>query len=452
MKEQFDKKLVEKIRDSFEHHEEVYDPKEWEKLSSAYFRPKRGLAKSPWMLWAASLVALLTLSILFYQSDWFKENRDVAVRAPKVEERNQSRLESKDEDISNTFGSQEPYIAKSSPEENMTDQFQSNLSPKKDQGQASQEGGKIILTGKKEADTEVIAEKEFSSGLALTDPQKDRDVVTGNPPLAEPQVEKAVPLIADLRLEEEKKALEAVQNWLADSEKSITEEDEGKANQNPVKLGLMIAPQTISNSNQTMNLGGGIMSEFSFSNRLKLDIGLAYASQNINPNGQYLGTAMDMVESGDGMRLSTMSTNLINASSELRFGQLEVPLNLKYRVLENKSSGLYLVSGLSNMFYLNQRNIYTYSSANIASAGFVGAQNMVQSFSETVRPEQGSDGAEIGQLINFAFGYEHNLSNGTFIYIEPFYKTSLGSQTFAGQQFSIGGINLRMNFQLKKQK
>lgn len=451
MKEQFDKKLVEKIRDSFEHHEEVYDPKEWEKLSSAYFRPKKGLAKSPWMLWAASLVSLMTLSILFYNSDWFKENQDVAGLAPKVEERNQSRMGSKDEGISNILGRKEPNIANISPEGNMPDQFQSNLLPKKDLGEVSPKEAKSILPAKNEVNAEVIAEEVFSSGLALTDPQKDRTDIAGNSPLVEQQVDKVVPLIADLRLEEEKKALEVVQKWLGDSEKSITDEDEGKADQNPVKLGLLIAPQTISNSNQVMNLGGGIMSEFSFSKRLKLDIGLAYASQNINPNGQYLGTAMD-VETGDGMRLATMSTNLINASSELRFGQLEVPLNLKYRVLENKSSGLYLVSGLSNMFYLNQRNIYTYSSANIATAGFVGAQNMVQSFTETVRPDQGTDGAEIGQLINFAFGYEHNLSNGTFIYIEPFYKTSLGSQTFAGQQFSIGGINLRMNFQLKKQK
>jgi hypothetical protein len=451
MKEQFDKKLVEKIRDSFEHHEEVYDPKEWEKLSSAYFRPKKGLAKSPWMLWAASLVALLALSFLFFNSDRLQEHKDVAVLAPKVEERSQSKQGAIDEGNSNTLGSQQPNSAKSSPEENMTDQFQSNLYPKKDQEATSQKVAKIILPAGKETVMEMVVEKEFSTGLALTDSQKDRAEVKGNPPLTEQQVEKVVPLIADLRLEEEKKALEVVQNWLGNSEKSISDGEDGKVNQNSVKLGLMIAPQTISNSNQVMNLGGGIMSEFSFSKRLKLDVGLAYASQNISPNGQYFGTAMD-VDSGDGMRLATLSNNLINASSELRFGQLEVPLNLKYRVLENKSSGIYLVSGLSNMFYLNQRNIYTYSSANIASAGFVGAQNMVQSFTETVRPDQGSDGAEIGQLINFGFGYEHNLSNGTFIYIEPFYKTSLGSQTFAGQQFSIGGINLRMNFQLKKQK
>lgn len=451
MKEQFDKKLVEKIRDSFENHEEVYDPKEWEKLSSTYFLPKKGLAKSPWMLWAASLVALMALALLFYTSDRIQEHQEVAEQAPILEESSQSGQGSKEEGLNNALGKREPNIAIESPDAGTTAQLQANLSPKKDEVKVTKQETTPTLSGKKETAEALIPEQGLSSGIALKETQNGKIPEVQAAPLTEQQAEKALPLVADLRLEEEKKAIEAVQKWLGDRETTKGDADEKNVDQNPVKLGLMIAPQTISNSNQAMNLGGGIMSEFSFSKRLKLDVGLAYASQNINPDGQYRGAAMD-VESGDDLRLATMSTNLINASSELRFGQLEVPLNLKYRVLENKSSGLYLVSGLSNMFYLNQRNIYTYSSANIASAGFVGAQSMVQSFTETVRPAQGSDGAEIGQLINFGLGYEHNLSNGTFIYIEPFYKTSLGSQTFVGQQFSIGGINLRMNFQLKQQK
>ena len=41
MKEQFDKKLIEKIKISFEDHEEPFNPQEWEKLSHAYFHPAK---------------------------------------------------------------------------------------------------------------------------------------------------------------------------------------------------------------------------------------------------------------------------------------------------------------------------------------------------------------------------------------------------------------------------
>ena len=145
-----------------------------------------------------------------------------------------------------------------------------------------------------------------------------------------------------------------------------------------------------------------------------------------------------------------MSGNLMGSNTELRFGQLEIPVNLKVNVLQRKSSGIYVLSGISNMFLINQRSITNFDVANFG--GFTGSanQNLIQSFSQTIRPDNLSNEETMGQLFNFGFGYEHNLSNGTYLSIEPFYKTSIGSQTFLGQQFSIGGINLRMNFQLKK--
>jgi hypothetical protein len=54
MKEQFDKRLVEKVKDSFDNHEESFDPKAWENFSEAYFKPKKEATKFTWVFWAAS--------------------------------------------------------------------------------------------------------------------------------------------------------------------------------------------------------------------------------------------------------------------------------------------------------------------------------------------------------------------------------------------------------------
>ena len=84
---------------------------------------------------------------------------------------------------------------------------------------------------------------------------------------------------------DDQKAQDYINNWLGD----IAEIEEKKnlaKNQNkvdPIKLGVLLAPQTISNATQPVNLGAGMMSEFSFSKRLKLDVGLAYARQQITP-------------------------------------------------------------------------------------------------------------------------------------------------------------------------
>lgn len=62
MKEQFDKKLAEKIEASFSNHEEPFDPKQWEKFSDAYFKPK----KKAWMIYWPFVTAGVAASLLFF--------------------------------------------------------------------------------------------------------------------------------------------------------------------------------------------------------------------------------------------------------------------------------------------------------------------------------------------------------------------------------------------------
>jgi hypothetical protein len=266
------------------------------------------------------------------------------------------------------------------------------------------------------------------------------------------QNHKESPFLGELKATEEKQAEDKIQAWLNDGkDNGFEESQEEKVQKNPVRLGVLVSPQTISNSNQPLNLGAGLMSEISFSKRVKLDLGMAFASQNINPNGSGIMFAMD-AQSEDASRAANMnlSNNLINTNTELKFGQLEIPINLKFIVMDKKSYGLYLVSGVSNMVYVNQRTVNTFTAVNFNNSGLMGSQNMVETFSDTVRPSEGNSSSNVGQMVNFGFGYEHNLKNGTFISFEPFFKTSIGGQTFLGQQFSMGGMNLRMNFQLKK--
>jgi hypothetical protein len=210
-----------------------------------------------------------------------------------------------------------------------------------------------------------------------------------------------------------------------------------------------------------LSLGAGMMSEFSFSKRLKLDVGLAYARQQITPTSSnrnimsssdaVFSIALDQAASAESAR-AAFAGNFINASTELSFGQLEIPVNLKYKVLENKNADVYFMSGFSNMMYINQQNTTTFSTANLNQGNVVGIQPAIQTYTQTESPGKDSGNVDSGQMLNFGFGYEQNLNNGTFLSIEPFYKFSLGNQTFSNQQFSIGGINLRMNFQLKNKK
>lgn len=445
MKEQFDKKLVDKIKASFEHHEEPFDPKEWEKLSTAYFKPKKGMAKGPWILWAASLIAVLGLGLLFFNLNKELDNphaEELATTKVDIPESSGSSMLSPEldftEDEEKGKISEDRLIAASGSDQSAKLSSVNTYVPKLENPIALETAGEPhINAAEKDQKTEILDE--------ITPTKTDL----------------ANPFITQLKEQEELEAKATIAAWMQEGKESRANEQEEKSKTAPVRLGLVVAPQAVANSNQSLNLGGGLASEFSFSKRLKLDVGMVYASQNLMPNNR-MGDGLVLNSPGqpdsnsllfsqsDVFRSTALNTNIVSTSTELRFGQLEIPLNLKYMIWDKKSAGLYVLSGLSNMFFLNQRSISTFSTVAMNSGGLAIGQNSVQTFTQTTRPESGSDSGNMGQLINFGFGYEHSLNNGTFISVEPFYKTSLGGQTFMGQQLSIGGLNLRMSFQLKK--
>jgi len=433
MKEQFDKRLVEKIKDSFENHGEPFDPKAWESFSAAYFKSKKGTSKFSWILWAASVALVLGLTYLFFPR---------VLNVPKIEiVSNNAEMELEYEDIED---SSLQHLDEVNQQDNSVGIQLAGKSHLDISGKREENSG-----DSKQKETDYLVKNDLVEKKSIAEipsvKSEEISLTTG----LEKEKEPTTPFVSGLRVEEEKQAAELVQAWLnGGKDYEMDKTTLAKDVKNPVKLGVLVSPQTISNSNQAMNLGAGFMSEFSFSKRLKLDLGMAYASQNINPEGAYFNNVVAS-QSEDVSRMANMSNNLINTNSELKFGQLEIPINLKFMVMDKKASGLYLVSGISNMVYVNQRSINTFNAVNLNTSGFLTSQNMVQTFTETVRPSEENSRSNVGQMINFGLGYEHSLKNGTFVSFEPFFKTSVGSQTFLGQQFSIGGMNIRMNFQLK---
>ncbi len=436
MKEQFDKKLVEKIKDSFLHHEESPDPKEWAKLSRAYFNPKNTGALSKGILWVSGLAASFALIFFLIPNKEDQGIKGISLAdSLAIESKTyglgeiltlkdpENHLDSVDIIMKNTMAVDSKKIYDNGPEEynrplSDNDRFR-NL-----QENESQLIEISISSGKLNDNQDLLTEKTH-----------DLKIITN-------------PLTANLEDLEMDKALEMINEWL-DGAKTETDLSETMAtNEESIRLGLILSPQSISNATQSMNLGAGVLTEFSFSKRLKIDMGIAYAKQNLTPTGNNRNNSMDAFSSSE--RNANYSSNFISSSYELSFGQLEIPINLKYRIMEKDASKLFVITGVSNMFYLNQQNVGTFSTANIAASGLFASQTMVETFTDTARPSDGFSDNTIGRMLNFSMGYEYNLKNGTYLSLEPFYKLSVGNQTFLNQQFSIGGINLRMNFQLKK--
>ncbi|WP_194976075.1 outer membrane beta-barrel protein [Aquiflexum lacus] len=452
MKEQFDKRLVDKIKVSFQQLEEPLDPKEFEKFEKLYFGRKNKAFKRIGAFWWMGIAASLVLGILLLNQlqitkvDPNDDPTELLTSNAPIDADDQFLKEDQYEEIENE-------LEKSSA-------LESNQKVKREQKITNNETPQV---GYDKMDTKVIQNKDMKSLHSIP-------IIAGNnesynefnmdSKVIESLIDSQKKITFDQNSDTEQKSLDYIKNWLGDKSEIETKQALAKNDHknNPVKLGVLVAPQTISNATQTLSLGAGMMSEFSFSKRLKLDVGLAYARQQITPTSSsrnamsssdaVFSSSLDQASSAESAR-AAFAGNFINASTELSFGQLEIPINLKYKVLENTNADVYFISGFSNMMYINQQNTTTFSTANLNQGNFVGIQPALQTYTQTESPSTDSGNIDSGQMLNFGFGYEQNLKNGTFLSIEPFYKFSLGNQTFSNQQFSIGGINLRMNFQIK---
>lgn len=426
MKEPFDKKLSEKIKNLFNPHEEAPQEKEWEKFATAYFNKpvKKRLPVWPW--WLSGIAAALLIGFWLGKTPF--ENPQPSDTVSLADS-----LAKKSKNF--TYEASKP-VETIEPSFFTLDEVEVEQSYSQKEIALENTGQEVTLKPVKESEEKiVIPESPVEPLLALEEEKKE------------------IPSIALLNNEpslETQQAEAYIKNLL--SEEVIPTQADKK---DPFKLGFLLTPQTVSNTNQPIGLSAGVMSEIAISKRLKIDMGIAFARQNLSTpthagpmtmtsqNGLD-AAAMEQLRAQGMVNSQLFSGNLISTDEELRFGQLELPINLKYKMFERNKADIFLVSGISNMFYFNQQRVSTLNFVSLTSnAG-------VQSLRQTFGPEPSDNAVNVGQLLNLAVGFEQNLSKGTYLYLEPFYKFSVGNQTFANQQFSIGGINLRMNFQLKK--
>ncbi|NHE55303.1 outer membrane beta-barrel protein [Cyclobacterium plantarum] len=440
MKEQFDKKLAEKIKDSFSKHEEPFDPQAWEKFSRAYFKPK----KKAWLVYWPFLTAGVAASLLFFFI-YFPE-----------QERIDQQVKSFSDSI--TIGDA-PFQSKME-EDTANEDDQAEL-------EAMAEAVEKPALGSPEEIAGIDTDAETPKSPVSNRKSEVLPEVSAMPSLIKPFAEswedfqavmveklKQLPLFGEQDILDqpanlsmtENDAVKIIEEWKSgEVEKETKDLDKDSR---PFKLGVMVSPQANSNPVSGMNLGAGIMSEISLSNKFKLDFGLAYANQslshqNMQPMPQNASPGFDL----------RASSNIIDTNYQLNFASLDIPVNLKYRVYDKKQTGIYLITGLSSMVYLDQNSVETIEAQSLFStnsfSGDLEYAPNVQKFSNVISPQSGQSNTDMAGLLNLSIGYEYQLNNEFYLSFEPFYKLPLGGLTFADQQFSIGGINLRMNFNLK---
>ncbi|MCC8409944.1 outer membrane beta-barrel protein [Mucilaginibacter sp. UR6-1] len=203
-------------------------------------------------------------------------------------------------------------------------------------------------------------------------------------------------------------------------------------------------------SDNRVNVGAGVSSDFRLSKNLKLSTGVSIAQNSFNYNvdntTQLSAVAFDASAVGNsikatdekGFNTSIAAPELQNYNASLM--GLDIPVNLKYEFNPDKSD-TYISAGLSSGTFLNQNYNYRYNYSSIS-----GRDSRV--VNEKI--EQGVGNFYFAKTLNVAFGIGYPLGKSNRLVIEPFVKYPLDGLGAQQIKFGAGGINLKLNFQTGK--
>lgn len=200
-------------------------------------------------------------------------------------------------------------------------------------------------------------------------------------------------------------------------------------------------------SQTSINSGVGLSSEIKISKKLKISTGISLGQNSLKYEQAIPQTAaMSFSSSGDIAYMDHQKNNspaLIASSPSYTINSydakllgFDIPVNLKYTLLEKKNT-FYISTGFSSNFFIDESYTYTFD--------YQTNRNSMLNISNQESSAQ-SNSFDFARVLNFSIGIDHPLNNQTKISFEPFVKYPLSGLGAHDLKFGAAGINLKLNF------
>ncbi len=204
-----------------------------------------------------------------------------------------------------------------------------------------------------------------------------------------------------------------------------------------VRFGINFSPGVNSTqSTNSFNYTGGISADIPLSSNFQLSTGLQIENQTVV--NKFPG-----IVASSALPSNQKETKLIN---------LDIPVNITWKFIAEKSHAYYVSTGLSSLVYLKQKDKNTTYSQELVQVSSIVAgdeknayslMNNVSVTQNTVAPIQTFDFA--GQF-NVILGVERKLSNRIYIHLEPFAKIPVAGLAAENLKHTTSGINFKISF------
>lgn len=198
-----------------------------------------------------------------------------------------------------------------------------------------------------------------------------------------------------------------------------------------------------------MNPGVGLLSELALSKKLKLSTGLTLAQNTLKfdhvPAPQMSAAMMAAPSEAPAASDKNITNSFMARTSSSSFSMdgynatllgLDIPVNLKYMLVENKRD-LYVLAGLSSNFFIDESYTYKYSDISYTLDGE--SRDARESTSR-------NSSFDFARMFNFSVGFGYPVGKQNKLSVEPFVKYPLGGLGSQNIRFGSAGLNLKFNF------
>ena len=207
---------------------------------------------------------------------------------------------------------------------------------------------------------------------------------------------------------------------------------------NKIKFGFVFSPQVHQTKNDyeaEVNFAGGISSEFPLFSQVKLDVGILLSQQNIGFENDIRPTLEARnVLGGDQFK-----------KTEARLLALDIPINLKYDLIEASESNVFIIVGISSLAYFKEQYSNIYYAENTLDV-YGENQRIITVFREEDSSVDAFHRFDLAKILNVSLGMGYRFRNNMEMQIEPFVKYPLGPVTSENIKIGSGGIQFRIYF------
>ncbi|MEZ5196922.1 MAG: porin family protein [Bacteroidales bacterium] len=436
MKEKFEHKLVNKIRDTFDSHEAVYNPQDWELMKDKLPEKRSALT----LLWVMARVAVILLlvalgSYFLFDALIDKDSQIVNIKAvvETVPENkgNMDRVQNQIND-SNIYSVDKNFF-----DDSEIEKVQNKNDKLKDE--------KSQIPSINVADLNVTAEKQTSNPNENDESKVDSDIIS-LPVFDKIVAESNCPNVDSLIQSN------ALPNQPAVAQLEPTPDiyENEKTKKQRVRLGAEFVSFTnYSPENITpgLNYGGGVTADIPIKKRFSFAPGLLVSVYNVefggNPN------SYDAAQPGSYSVNSLHSNNDEVKPSKMQLTSLDIPINFQYQFWQRKTSDYFVELGFSSLVYLSEDFEYTF----VSTTGGPFPNDTEMSGDNTASGEVNVDAFntfDFARLINFSVGMDYRLNKRLDFTINPYIKYPVSTLTSGDIKFGSGGLKLK--FMLKPGK